>query len=130
MKVAIIGAGAAGMFAASNIKSADITILESGGEILRKVAQSGGGRCNFTNAEGDISKFIQNTGRLWLQSAGPNNARIDIFYLVTSVLALTTGISVSSTETVAAELRPLCTISSIGDTPSLPGVNFRRYEFP
>lgn len=63
MKVAIVGAGAAGMFAASNIKSADITILESGGEILRKVAQSGGGRCNFTNAESDISKFIKNYPR-------------------------------------------------------------------
>lgn len=54
MHIAIIGAGAAGCFAAVNIKrmmpSADITIMESGKKPLAKVAVTGGGRCNLTNS--------------------------------------------------------------------------------
>lgn len=54
MHIAIIGAGAAGCFAAINIKrmmpSADITIMESGKKPLAKVAITGGGRCNLTNS--------------------------------------------------------------------------------
>ncbi len=54
MKIAIIGAGAAGCFAAINIKrmvgDADITVFESGKKPLAKVAITGGGRCNITNS--------------------------------------------------------------------------------
>lgn len=60
MKIAIVGAGAAGMFCAANLdKNFDIEILESGNGILKKVEQSGGGRCNITNAEKNISEFIK-----------------------------------------------------------------------
>lgn len=54
MKIAIIGAGAAGCFAAINIKrmspDADITVFEGGRKPLAKVAITGGGRCNITNS--------------------------------------------------------------------------------
>ncbi len=54
MKVIIIGGGAAGLFAAINLKdfapSVDVTVLEGGAEPLAKVRVSGGGRCNLTNS--------------------------------------------------------------------------------
>lgn len=54
MRIAIIGAGAAGCFAAINLKrmcpQADVTIYESGRKPLAKVAVTGGGRCNLTNS--------------------------------------------------------------------------------
>lgn len=54
MRIAIIGAGAAGCFAAINIKrkaaDAEITVFESGRKPLAKVAVTGGGRCNITNS--------------------------------------------------------------------------------
>ena len=52
-KAGIIGGGAAGMFAAVNLKSLspglDVTVLEAGARVLAKVAVTGGGRCNLTN---------------------------------------------------------------------------------
>lgn len=51
--LAIIGAGAAGMFCAAALRGAKnlrISILEASGAPLKKVLLSGGGRCNFTNA--------------------------------------------------------------------------------
>lgn len=54
MKVVVIGGGAAGFFAAINIKEfcpeVDVTILEAAAEPLAKVRISGGGRCNLTNS--------------------------------------------------------------------------------
>ncbi|MFI3281064.1 MAG: aminoacetone oxidase family FAD-binding enzyme [Rikenellaceae bacterium] len=54
MKVVVIGGGAAGFFAAINIKmltpSIDVTILEAASNPLAKVRISGGGRCNLTNS--------------------------------------------------------------------------------
>ena len=54
MRIAIIGAGAAGCFAAINIArrlpASHITIYESGTKSLAKVAVTGGGRCNLTNS--------------------------------------------------------------------------------
>ena len=53
MKTAIIGGGAAGFFLAINLKemmpAMDVVIMESAQKVLRKVAVSGGGRCNVTN---------------------------------------------------------------------------------
>ena len=61
MQVAIIGAGAAGCFAAINIKrqnpSTDVTIFESGRHSLAKVAITGGGRCNLTNSFSDVKSL-------------------------------------------------------------------------
>lgn len=65
MKIAIIGGGAAGMFCAANItrSDAELIVFESGQKLLRKVEQSGGGRCNITNAETNLSKFLANYPR-------------------------------------------------------------------
>ncbi len=51
--VAVVGGGAAGYFLAVSLgemcRNAEITILEGGSRVLRKVRVSGGGRCNVTN---------------------------------------------------------------------------------
>jgi predicted Rossmann fold flavoprotein len=61
--VIIIGGGAAGFFAAINLKTMSpqlkVAILERGTDVLTKVKISGGGRCNVTHAEfvpRDLSK--------------------------------------------------------------------------
>ncbi len=58
MKVAIVGAGAAGFFTAINVKenypNAEVIIFEKTSKILAKVKISGGGRCNVTNGCTDI----------------------------------------------------------------------------
>ncbi len=60
MKVAIIGAGAAGCFAAANISGDDIsvTVFEKHGKALQKVKVSGGGRCNVTHACFDVPELV------------------------------------------------------------------------
>ncbi|MBR0532784.1 MAG: NAD(P)/FAD-dependent oxidoreductase [Bacteroidales bacterium] len=54
MKIAIIGAGAAGCFCAIELKRrlpyAIVDIYEAGNKPLAKVAITGGGRCNLTNS--------------------------------------------------------------------------------
>ena len=54
MRIAIIGGGAAGFFAACRAKllqpSCQVVLLESGSKVLSKVRISGGGRCNVTHA--------------------------------------------------------------------------------
>lgn len=53
-KIAIIGAGAAGCFAAQRIKElcpgAEVELFEAQDRPLKKVAITGGGRCNLTNS--------------------------------------------------------------------------------
>ena len=52
--IAIIGGGAAGCFCAAEIKrhnpSCNVTVFESGPRPMRKLAITGGGRCNLTNS--------------------------------------------------------------------------------
>ena len=54
MRCAIIGGGAAGFFAAINLKEMcpemQVTIFEKSKKVLAKVEVSGGGRCNCTNS--------------------------------------------------------------------------------
>ena len=63
MKVAVIGGGAAGFFAAIHAKinhpSATVTLYEKTGKVLSKVKISGGGRCNVTNGCSDIDELCQ-----------------------------------------------------------------------
>ncbi len=63
MKVAIIGGGAAGFFAAINLKKlapqVEVTILEAAAEPLAKVRVSGGGRCNLTNSFAEEMPLIK-----------------------------------------------------------------------
>src|SRR5574344_509592 len=53
MKIAVIGGGAAGFFAAisakENYPESEVIILEKSQQLLSKVKISGGGRCNVTN---------------------------------------------------------------------------------
>lgn len=67
MKVAIIGGGAAGFFAAihvaENFPQAQVTILEKTTKVLSKVKVSGGGRCNVCNACTDIDELSKNYPR-------------------------------------------------------------------
>jgi len=71
MRVAVIGAGAAGCLCAAEIKrrlpEAEVTVFEGGAKPLAKVAITGGGRCNFTNS-------FENIGRL--EEAYPRGARL------------------------------------------------------
>lgn len=71
MRIAVIGAGAAGCFCAIGIKrsvpDAQVTVLEAGPRPLAKVAVTGGGRCNFTNT-------FEGIGRL--EEAYPRGARL------------------------------------------------------
>ena len=54
LRVAVIGGGAAGFFAAISTAelnpSAEVVLFESGKKVLRKVKVSGGGRCNLTHS--------------------------------------------------------------------------------
>ena len=63
MKVAVIGGGAAGFFAAINLKDnypdAAVTIFEKSKKLLSKVKVSGGGRCNVTNGTSSISELAK-----------------------------------------------------------------------
>lgn len=60
MKVAIVGAGAAGCFAAIEAKrqcpDAEVVVFESASRPLAKVAITGGGRCNLTNTFRRVSQ--------------------------------------------------------------------------
>jgi len=63
MKIAIIGGGAAGFFAAiaakENYPEANVVIYEKSQKILSKVKVSGGGRCNVTNGCTDIKELAK-----------------------------------------------------------------------
>lgn len=63
MKIAIVGAGAAGCFCAANLRrlmpEADITIYERASKPLQKVAITGGGRCNLTNSFAEVKSLQQ-----------------------------------------------------------------------
>ncbi|MDO3424561.1 NAD(P)/FAD-dependent oxidoreductase [Chryseobacterium sp. APV1] len=60
-QIIIIGGGAAGFFAASNLDETKykITILEQNSDVLQKVKISGGGRCNVTHACFDPKELVQ-----------------------------------------------------------------------
>ncbi|PIB35204.1 flavoprotein [Reichenbachiella sp. 5M10] len=67
MKVAVIGGGAAGFFAALSCKEshpeAEVHILEGSGKTLSKVKVSGGGRCNVTNGCESNAEFLKHYPR-------------------------------------------------------------------
>lgn len=65
MKVAIIGGGAAGFFAAIHTSGPgrEVHIFEKSPKVLSKVKVSGGGRCNVTHRPMEISKLVQNYPR-------------------------------------------------------------------
>ncbi|MEI8280173.1 MAG: NAD(P)/FAD-dependent oxidoreductase [Bacteroidota bacterium] len=61
MRIAIIGAGAAGCFAAANIpwqEGHEVTVFEKTGKVLQKVKASGGGRCNVTHDCFEVPELV------------------------------------------------------------------------
>lgn len=73
--IIVIGGGAAGFFTAIQIREqrpdTEVVILEKTAKLLSKVRISGGGRCNVTNACGQISAFARYypRGEKFLQKA-------------------------------------------------------------
>lgn len=65
MKVAVIGGGAAGYFAAIHASGPgmEVSIFEKTPKLLSKVKVSGGGRCNVTHRPMEISKLVKNYPR-------------------------------------------------------------------
>ncbi|MTI20306.1 NAD(P)/FAD-dependent oxidoreductase [Fulvivirga sp. RKSG066] len=67
MQIAVIGAGAAGYFAAFSCKrhhpDAQVTIFEKTSKVLQKVKVSGGGRCNVTHNAPNISDLTKHYPR-------------------------------------------------------------------
>ena len=63
MKIAVIGGGAAGFFAAicakENYPQSEVVIFEKSKDLLAKVKISGGGRCNLTNACVDSKELLE-----------------------------------------------------------------------
>ena len=66
-KVAVIGGGAAGFFAAIACKRSfphvEVELLEKSNKLLTKVKVSGGGRCNVTNGCSSQSAFLRHYPR-------------------------------------------------------------------
>lgn len=61
MRIAIIGAGAAGCFAAANIPyeaGREVVVFERSGKPMQKVKVSGGGRCNVTHEFTDVPTLL------------------------------------------------------------------------
>lgn len=62
MRIAVIGGGAAGFFAAIMAKKhcpeGHVVVLEAGSKVLSKVRISGGGRCNVTHACFDPAELV------------------------------------------------------------------------
>lgn len=63
LRIAIVGGGAAGFFAAIEAKrrqpSARVCLYEKNAKVLAKVAVTGGGRCNLTNSFAEVSDLRQ-----------------------------------------------------------------------
>ncbi len=61
IKIAIIGGGAAGCFAAANLpyrEGVEVALFEKTGKVMQKVKASGGGRCNVTHDCFDIPELV------------------------------------------------------------------------
>lgn len=56
--VLIIGAGAAGLFLAANLRGKSVAVLEKNATPGKKILASGGGRCNVTNRRVDASNYL------------------------------------------------------------------------
>lgn len=70
MKIAVIGGGAAGFFAALSAKkhhpTSEVTVFEKSDKLLSKVKVSGGGRCNVTHAcfkASELARFYPRGGK-------------------------------------------------------------------
>ena len=76
-EVIIIGAGAAGLMAASVLtrRKKSVLVLDMGDTPARKIAISGGGKCNFTNTNADFSHYFGNNPRFVMSGLSQWSAR-------------------------------------------------------
>ncbi|MBN2824059.1 MAG: aminoacetone oxidase family FAD-binding enzyme [Campylobacterales bacterium] len=56
--LAIIGAGASGLFLASNLNNKNFVVIDHNAKIGAKIAVSGGGKCNITNELVNASHYL------------------------------------------------------------------------
>ncbi len=63
--VIVIGGGASGMMAAgvAAMRGKRVLLLEKNAELGKKLSQTGGGRCNITNAEEDVHALLSQYGK-------------------------------------------------------------------
>lgn len=84
-KIAIIGAGASGLYAAINLKNenTDVSIFEKNDQIGKKILMTGNGRCNISNAkfyEDFLENIVSNKKFLFSSfSKHDNYASMDFF---------------------------------------------------
>jgi predicted Rossmann fold flavoprotein len=69
--VAVIGAGAAGLFCAgvANQRGASVVVIDHAAKLAEKIRISGGGRCNFTNVDGADHERYQSQSPRFSRSA-------------------------------------------------------------
>jgi predicted Rossmann fold flavoprotein len=82
-KITIIGAGAAGLFCAGLLgqKGYDVTVIDNGKKLGRKILMSGGGKCNFTNLNVDATHYLSEN-RHFCKSALKRFTQWDFIHLV------------------------------------------------
>lgn len=83
-KIIIIGAGAAGLFCASILgqKGFDVTVIDNGKKVGRKILMSGGGYCNFTNLNIEAGNYLSQNPH-FCKSALKRYTQWDFIQLVT-----------------------------------------------
>jgi len=76
-EVIIIGAGASGLMAAAELvhRKKSVLIIDMGDAPARKVAISGGGKCNFTNTNADFTHYFGNNPRFVMSALAQWGAR-------------------------------------------------------
>ena len=82
-KITIIGAGAAGLFCAGLLgqQGHDVTVIDNGKKLGRKILMSGGGKCNFTNLNVEANHYISEN-RHFCKSALKRFSQWDFIQLV------------------------------------------------
>ncbi|WP_392551877.1 NAD(P)/FAD-dependent oxidoreductase [Orbus wheelerorum] len=82
-KIVIIGAGAAGLFCASRLglRGFDVTVIDNGKKVGRKILMSGGGYCNFTNLNVDANHYLSQNNH-FCKSALKRFSQWDFIHLV------------------------------------------------
>ena len=82
MRIGIIGGGASGTFAAIRIKelnpSFDVTIIERNDRLMKKVAVTGNGRCNYANLGSLENKYNNKFANQIINNLKPTEI-VDIF---------------------------------------------------
>lgn len=96
-KIAVIGGGAAGFFAAISAKvhspSSEVIIFEKTSKLLAKVKVSGGGRCNVTHAcfqSSELAKFYPRGGKQLRKAFDEFNTRDTVDWFENRGVALKT----------------------------------------